>query len=105
METNDKSNLFGMGLVKFLKEHNIRFNPRPFSNPTPAFSSQMVDIKTDSFVDLHMEVAAKVDALLAENEKDVEPEFKEVPLFEDYEQSVLNPLKQDLMQKYSLWLE
>ena len=106
MDTDGKQNILGMGLMNFLKDHNIKFNPRPFSNLTPAIStSQIVNVKSDSFVDFHMEIAAKVDALIAENEKESEPEFREVPLFEDYEQTVLNPLKQDLMQRYSLWLQ
>jgi hypothetical protein len=94
-----------MRLINFIKEHNIKFNPRPFTNPAPVISSQILNLKKDSFVDLHLEIAEKVDALIAENEKDKIPEFKEVSLFEDYEQTVLNPLKQELMQRYSLWLE
>ena len=105
MESKEKEGLFKIGFVDFLKEHNLKFNPRPFSNPDIVASSQIVDVKTDSMVDLHLEIAKKVDALIAENEGEKLPEFQEVPFFEDYEQTVLNPLKQELMQRYSLWLE
>ena len=104
MEKNEKTNLFGMGFISFIKKHNIKFNPRPFSNPNPVISSQMVNFRKDSFVDLHFEIAEKVDALIAENEKVTIPS-SEGNFFEDYEKTVLNPLKQELMQKYSLWLE
>ena len=98
--------LIEMGFFSDLRRKKIRFNPRPFLNPDPIKSSQIVNVETEKFVDLHLEIQAKVDALIAENEKNEEvPEFKEVPMFEDYEQTVLNPLKQDLMQRYSLWLE
>ena len=103
MEKKDGNSLFGMGIIKFLKQHNMKFNPRPFSNPDQVRSSQIVNLNSEKFVDLHLEIAQKVDALIAENEKDL-PEFKEV-CFEDYEQTVLNPLKQELMQRYNLWLE
>lgn len=105
MEQNEKTSLFGMRLVDFIREHTIKFNPQPFSNPIPVSSSQMVKLRKEKFVDLHLEIAQKVDALIAENEKDKIPEFKEENLFEDYEKTVLNPLKQELMQRYSLWLE
>jgi len=105
MEKNEKTSLFGMGLISFIKEHNIRFNLRPFSSPTHIVSSQMVDARADNLVDLHLEIAKKVDALIAKNEKEVLPQSNEKNLFEDYEQTVLNPLKQELMQRYSLWLD
>jgi len=105
MDKEEKASIFGMGLISFIKEHNIRFNLRPFSNPTHIISSQMVDVRADNLVDLHLEIAEKVDALIAKNEKEVIPPLNEKNLFEDYEQTVLNPLKQELMQRYSLWLD
>lgn len=104
MEKNEKTNLFGMGFISFIKEHNIKFNLRPFSNPDHIASSQIVDVRTDNLVDLHLEIAKKVDALIEESEKEILPPTEE-NFFEDYEQTVLNPLKQELMQRYSLWLE
>ena len=52
-----------------LKNKNIRFNPRPWKNPEAETSSTNIEPVSDTFVDLHMEVAKKVDALIAEMEE------------------------------------
>ena len=64
-----------MGIISTLRGSNIRFNPRPWLNqePTveeihfqPVENTTMVEDKT--FVDLHLQVAEKVDALIASME-------------------------------------
>jgi len=52
-----------------LKNKNIRFNPKPWRETTNLTSSTPVTTSNDSFVDLHMEVAKKVDALIEDMEK------------------------------------
>ena len=67
-----------MGIISTLRQSNIRFNPRPWLNeetPTEEVQFQSVEsattmVKDNSFVDLHMKVAEKVDALIAEMEED-----------------------------------
>jgi len=59
-----------------LKNKNIRFNPKPWKETTKLTSSTPVTTLNDSFVDLHMEVARKVDVLIAEMEKN-QPETKD----------------------------
>jgi len=105
MESNGKRSLFKIGFVDFIRDHNIKFNPRPFSKPKPIISTHIVNIRNDNLVNLHLEIVKKVDALITNNEKEKIPEFKEVSFFDDYETTVLNPIKQEIMQKHSLWLE
>jgi len=108
MDWNNKILQYEGGIIQFLKDHNLKFNPRPFSNPKHLMvSSQMVEVKSDKFVDFHLEIAQKVDALIAASEQEQKmPEISDEPntMFMDYETTVLNPLKQELMQRYSLWL-
>jgi len=105
MESNEKKSLFKIGFVDFIKEHDIKFNPRPFSNPKHIASNQTVNAKKDNQVDLHLEIIKKVDSIIAEAEKEEIPEFKEVPFLEDSELIASKPLKHETMQKNSLWLE
>jgi hypothetical protein len=65
----EKRMLGGMGVIEFLKNHNIRFNPRPWSNPTE-ITTKKIEVSETSFIDLHLEVASKVDALLAQLEQE-----------------------------------
>jgi len=62
--------LFDLGVLKSLKGKNIRFNPRPFSNPLQESTNTIKVEKDMSFVDLHLEVAQKVDALIAQLEQE-----------------------------------
>ena len=64
-----------MGIISTLRGSNIRFNPRPWLNQEPAVeevefqpveNTTMVEDKT--FVDLHLRVSEKVDALIASME-------------------------------------
>ena len=69
----EKKILNGIKVVDFLRKHEIRFNPHPWSNPKHLNSKSkgLVSRKIeDGFVDLHSEVVTKVDALLAELEKE-----------------------------------
>lgn len=77
-----------MGLFSRLKGLNIRFNPRSWSNSQhnqtkpvkisktlkieepKTLKTTMVKSKDKSFVDLHLEVAKKVDALIEQMEQD-----------------------------------
>jgi len=76
-----------MGLFSSLKGLIIRFNPKPWSNPehiqtktvkrskplkiqeSNALKTTMVKSKNKSFVDLHFEVAKKVDAFIEQMEQ------------------------------------
>jgi len=106
MQQKQNNSLFKMGLKNFLKEHNLRFNPRPFSNQEN-ITTPVVNLKADNLVDLHVQVAERVDALIAEMEtekpKTPKPET-ENNLFQEYEKTVLNPALQEIMDRYSLWL-
>ena len=63
---------FGLGALRSLKSKNMRFNLRPFSNPMH-LASEKVEVPGDmSFVDLHLEIAQKVDALLADLEHEMQ---------------------------------
>ena len=66
--------------LKSLGNKNMRFNPRPFSSPIGP-SSKKIDVAEEiSFVDLHLEVTRKVDALIAELEQEtVIEEWELVP--------------------------
>jgi len=96
-----------MGKLSSLRNYNIRFNPKPWSNPqhiewvkppetktlkttkTPKVpnkikkpkAKKVPKVKTTkqekSFVDLHLEVASKVDSLLAQME--AEGRFEDTP--------------------------
>ena len=69
-----------MGMLSTLRGYNIRFNPRPWLNSQPTTTKpvktqvlkpQVVKTKTvpdKSFVDLHLDVAKKVDALIEQME-------------------------------------
>ncbi len=74
MQENQKTRMLSLGFLGKIKNVNIRFNPRPFSNPDAG--SGKVNTKNDSFVDLHLEVARKVDALISQNESEEEETSK-----------------------------
>jgi len=61
-----------VGVFSSLKNKNIRFNPRPWKTPDETVSSTNIEPLNDTFVDLHMEVAKKVDELIAEMEENKE---------------------------------
>ena len=54
-----------MGLLSDLWAKQIRFNPRPFSKP------QNTQHSLDSYVDLHIDVARKVDEVIQNNEQEL----------------------------------
>jgi len=58
--------LIGIGALKSLKNKKIRFNLRPFSNSKHVENNNFEVAKDMSFVDLHLDVAKKVDALIAQ---------------------------------------
>ncbi len=62
------------GLLSSLKNKNIRFNLTPWKNEDTTITTTTVNVTNDTFVDLHMEVAKKVDALIAEMEGNEETE-------------------------------
>ncbi len=49
-----------------IKEKNIKFNATPWKEAEVVTSTTNVNVRNDTFVDLHMEVAEKVDALIAD---------------------------------------
>jgi len=106
MQQDNKTSLFKMGLIEFFKEHNLKFNLRPFSNPENV-KTPVVNLNADNLVDLHLQIAARVDAIIAEAESKKETPQQPISqekLFEEYEKTVLNPALQEIMQRYSLWL-
>ena len=105
MQEEQKNNQFKIGLINFLKEHNIRFSPWPFAK-TESITTPVVNLKAENLVDLHLQIAERVDALIieTENEKTKTPRSEE-KLFEEYEKTVLNPTLQEIMQRYSAWLK
>lgn len=77
----DAKSRFSLGILKSLKGKNIYFNPRPFSNPVHLQSNNVTlppSVIEKTFVDLHLEVAQKVDMLIERNERILMPEFEEI---------------------------
>ena len=60
------------GLLSSLKNKNIRFNLKPWKTEETITGSTNVNVANNTFVDLHVEVAKKVDALIADMENDTE---------------------------------
>ena len=71
-----KSNLGVIDALKSLKDKNICFNPRPFSNPIHLHMKQVKieQMRKESFLELHFNVVEKVDALIAQMEQVQIPE-------------------------------
>jgi len=67
-----------MGIISTLRSSNIRFNPRPWLNQEPTVEETIAEPMIDTtmvqedkaFIDLHMKVAEKVDALIADIDSD-----------------------------------
>ena len=107
-----------MGKLSSLRSYNIRFNPRPWSNPQhiewvrPSETEQLKTVKAPkapkikkprakkvpkvktikqekSFVDLHIEVASKVDELIAQMESD--GKFDDMPAPSEQDINKLTP--------------
>ena len=63
-------------MLNTLRGLNIKFNPKPWDNTdefvqtVPAPVVQPVTVQDNTFVDLHIEVASKVDALLEKMESE-----------------------------------
>jgi len=60
-----------MGIISTLRSSNIRFNPRPWLNQEPSVEETNIQpeinttmVEDKAFVELHMKVAEKVDALI-----------------------------------------
>ena len=53
-----------LGFFSSLKGAKMRFNPRPFS-------SKIAEMNNENFIDLHLEIAKKIDELIAKNEKEL----------------------------------
>ena len=61
-----------MGLLNSLREYNIRFNPKPWVNTedlTVEPVNPVIKVEDTSFIQHHLEVARKVDALIAQMEQ------------------------------------
>ena len=63
-----KKERFVAGFFSSLMDKNIRFKLNPNSNPKP-FSSGNIEVIEENFVDLHSDIAQKVDALITVNER------------------------------------
>ena len=60
------------GALKSLKNKNIRFNPNPWKTKDDISTTTKINVEDDTFVDLHVEVAKKVDALIDNMDKEGE---------------------------------
>ena len=68
--------LMEMGFFSSLRKKKIRFNLRPFSNPVHL--QKKSELKKEKLVDLHLEIAKKVDELIERNERKLtvqQPEY------------------------------
>jgi len=84
-----------MGMLNTLRGYNIKFNPRPWADTTqptvnakPVVKTQNVapvQVQDRSFVDLHLEVSKKVDALIAQMEEEGKFDNWDAPSIEDVE--------------------
>ena len=64
--------LYEMGFFSSLKNTKIRFNPRPFSNPLHLKEQTKTPTPIEeNLIDLHIEIANKVDTLIAKHEKEL----------------------------------
>ncbi len=54
------------GFLSSLKNKEIKFNPKPWKTEETVSTTTNVNVANDTFVDLHVEVAKKVDTLIAE---------------------------------------
>ena len=59
---------FVAGIFSSLKNKYIRFRLHPNSNPKPS-SSENIGVMEENFIDLHSDIAQKVDALITVNER------------------------------------
>ena len=64
-----KKERFVARIFSSLRDKKIRFTPRSISNQKP-FSSEKIEVKEEDFVNLHTEIAQKVDALIVANERE-----------------------------------
>ncbi|MCK5637003.1 MAG: hypothetical protein KAH91_06225, partial [Thermoplasmatales archaeon] len=62
---------FDTGFLARFKQMKLRFNPRPSSEPVP---SETVNDNPENIIDLHLEMARKVDELLASREREIQSE-------------------------------
>lgn len=53
-----------------LKNKQIKFNPNPWRRTEDKTASKNIAVQDDSFVDLHMKVARKVDNLIHDMEQE-----------------------------------
>ena len=61
-----------LGLLSSLKNKNIRFNPRPFTNKKEIIKSK------NNLVDFHLEITKKIDQIIAQHENENQEEKTEI---------------------------
>ena len=83
----EKERFVNMDFFRSLKDAKLKFNPRPFSNPL-SVSSEKFEVVEKNFVDLHAEIAKKVDELVISTNR--EPVFEEWD-FTPEEKTSMNP--------------
>jgi len=66
---------FDTGFLDRLKQMKIRFNARPTSEPS---SNDTVKTSSENIVDLHLEIARKVDELIADRERELQEEVEPI---------------------------
>jgi len=76
MSRDFKTSLLDKGFIGKLRDKNICFNPKPFSQTNDNVTQ--MNTSGDDFVDFHIEVVEKVDQLIAEYEKEEKIEKKVV---------------------------
>jgi len=73
----DAKKMLKLDFISSIKGKNLRFTSRPQEEITMS-QTKKIDQPVDSFVNLHMEVARKVDALIVENENKKNDEIKNI---------------------------
>ena len=91
-----------VGFLKNLKGAQIRFNPKPFSNPIHLqnkiirLEKQQLAFEQQNFIDHHAEVVNKVDALIAQMQQIEQMQPLETPITSEDEIDFNTTVKMDL---------
>ncbi len=64
--------------ISNLKNKKIRFNKKPKENKDTTITSTNIKVQDNTFVDLHMKVARKVDTMIEEMEQKEEENKKTI---------------------------
>ena len=91
-----------VGFLKNLKSAQIKFNPKPFSNPIHLqnkiirLEKQQLAFEQQNFIDHHADVVSKVDALIAQMEQIEQMQPIDTPIITEDELEFNTTAKMDL---------